>query len=125
MSTAATHDWQQKAACMGADPDLWFPPPNGGQKQARQARAICADCPVRTECLAYAINQRIGHGIWGGLDTKDRQKLTGEFRSTPKPINHGTHGGWRTHHRRGEKPCDECKQARSLYLAEKKRQTTP
>lgn len=115
MSTAAAHAWQQNAACLGADPDLFFPPVSGGHTHAAIAKTICAGCPVKTECLTYAIEERIGYGIWGGLDVDERQAISPGRRRFPQPIQHGTNGGSRAHRRRGETPCAECKQAHALY----------
>jgi WhiB family redox-sensing transcriptional regulator len=44
----------------------------------RQAKAICARCPVRIECLEYAIRIREPHGIWGGLNELERRILIRE-----------------------------------------------
>ena len=60
--------WRDKAACRGADPDLFFPPEKGGKAQARKAKAICAPCPVKAECLAIAGP----YGIWGGTAEGER-----------------------------------------------------
>jgi WhiB family redox-sensing transcriptional regulator len=63
-------DWRQKAACLGYPTDWWFPATANEDGWAR-ARAICADCPVRTECLAYAVE--VGEvGMWGGLRPEER-----------------------------------------------------
>src|SRR5690606_16852005 len=45
--------WRNRAACLGVDSDLFFPPP--GPYGAEEAKAICRDCPVRAECLDYAV----------------------------------------------------------------------
>ena len=52
-------------ACRGADPDLFFPLPG---ESADPARAICAACAVRTDCLALARARGEQFGIWGGVD---------------------------------------------------------
>ena len=52
-------------ACWGADPDLFFPLPG---QSADPAKAICAACPVRAECLALARARGEQFGIWGGAD---------------------------------------------------------
>ena len=52
-------------ACWGADPDLFFPLPG---QSADPARAICAGCHVRAECLALARARGEQFGIWGGVD---------------------------------------------------------
>ncbi|MBB5926635.1 WhiB family redox-sensing transcriptional regulator [Streptomyces echinatus] len=40
-----------------------------------RAKALCNGCPVRTECLAHALDNRIEHGIWGGMTERDRRSL--------------------------------------------------
>ena len=72
--------WQFRAACRGED-SAWFFAPNyfekRFEKEAREAKAkrVCAGCPVREECLAYALRLREGHGIWGGLNEMERRNL--------------------------------------------------
>ena len=64
--------WRDRAACRGADLDLFFP---GRGESAEPARRICARCPVRQPCLEFALCQGIVHGIWGGLAERDRRTL--------------------------------------------------
>ena len=53
------------AACAGHGTDLWF----GETRTARrQAREVCATCPVRSECFEFAVAERIRCGVWGGVD---------------------------------------------------------
>ncbi|MGW2690248.1 WhiB family transcriptional regulator [Streptomyces sp. NPDC001414] len=40
-----------------------------------RAKALCTGCPVRTECLAHALDQRIEHGVWGGMTERERRAL--------------------------------------------------
>lgn len=49
------------AACVGHDPELWF-----RREHADEAAAICAGCPARAECDAYADAAPIKYGMWGG-----------------------------------------------------------
>ena len=65
-------EWMEDAACLGVDPDLWFP--SRGSTGTR-AKAICAGCPVRVECLDYALENNEQHGIWGGLDLPERRRV--------------------------------------------------
>ena len=72
--------WQFEAACRGEDSSLFFAPnyfERKEQKDAREARAkaICARCPVRAECLEYALRIREPHGIWGGQNEFERRAL--------------------------------------------------
>lgn len=65
-------------ACAVLDPDEWFPVATvteTARAQARGALALCAACPVRAECLEFAMRnwRTIGrHGIWGGLVEAER-----------------------------------------------------
>ncbi len=73
--------WQDRAACRGPHTSLFFPPSHferKDDKEAResQAKAICAACPVRKPCLAYALRIREPHGIWGGLNEVERRALS-------------------------------------------------
>ncbi|MFB7836133.1 WhiB family transcriptional regulator [Streptomyces sp. NPDC056056] len=63
--------WSEGAACRTADPDELFVE---GAAQ-NKAKAVCAGCPVRTECLAHALDHRIEHGIWGGMTERERRAL--------------------------------------------------
>ncbi|RCV51196.1 WhiB family transcriptional regulator [Marinitenerispora sediminis] len=58
--------WQDDAACRGADTELFFTP---GYESV--AKAICAQCPVRAECLDYAVSRPEKYGMWGGLDEQE------------------------------------------------------
>ena len=64
--------WMADAACRGMDVNLWFPE-RGGVSTARDAKAICAGCPVLSECLEQETGER--HGIRGGLTPRQRQRL--------------------------------------------------
>lgn len=60
-------EWQRRAACrgIGADPGTPNPFFPLDRRSTQQAREICARCPVRTDCLAYAETHGV-EGIWGG-----------------------------------------------------------
>jgi len=62
--------WRDEALCANApDADLWFPD-RGDRATAAAARRICGMCPVRAQCLAFAIVARPEDGIWAGLDAR-------------------------------------------------------
>ncbi|MBV2353861.1 WhiB family transcriptional regulator [Streptomyces sp. J2-1] len=63
--------WAERGACRSTDPDALFVE---GAAQHR-AKAVCGNCPVRTECLAYALDHRIEHGVWGGMTERERRAL--------------------------------------------------
>ncbi len=69
--------WQESAACRHADTELFFPIGSGGHAEGemRQAKALCASCPVRQACLRYALITGQEFGIWGGYDENERRLL--------------------------------------------------
>jgi WhiB family transcriptional regulator, redox-sensing transcriptional regulator len=66
--------WRSAAACRSADPDLFFPISESGpaRQEAARAKAICASCLVRHECLTFALRTGQAHGIWGGMTENER-----------------------------------------------------
>ncbi|HTX27990.1 MAG TPA: WhiB family transcriptional regulator [Streptosporangiaceae bacterium] len=75
-ATRSAADWRSAAACLGADPDLFFPVSTTGpaEKQIARAKMICTKCPVRLECLEFALAHDQFYGIWGGATPEDRQR---------------------------------------------------
>jgi WhiB family redox-sensing transcriptional regulator len=69
------HDWWRWAACREADPELFFPvAANGpGAREIARAKAVCAGCRVRRQCLQYALATHQLHGVWGGTSEDERQ----------------------------------------------------
>lgn len=65
--------WLDRAACKGYDTDLFFPDKSGHPKWAIK---ICAGCPVRQECLDYAIEAGCRFGVYGGYTSRQREALT-------------------------------------------------
>lgn len=112
--------WVEQALCAQTDPEVWFPAP-GHTEGERRAKAICAGCPVRTECLTHALDIGAEHGVWGGLSPRQRQSLRRrEWRGRRQPIRHGTEAGAKQHQRRGEIPCDACLTAASVADRERR-----
>ena len=64
--------WMDEAACAGLPTD-WFFPDRGGAGLAARAKAVCAGCPGRQECLGYARATGTLDGIWGGLTPDERE----------------------------------------------------
>lgn len=67
----STHEWAALGACRKTDPDTLFVQ---GAAQNR-AKAVCFGCPVRTECLADALDNRTEFGVWGGMTERERRAL--------------------------------------------------
>lgn len=69
----ASPDWMTEALCALYDPDWWYPMRGVSDKQAKE---ICAACPVQMSCLEYAVRHREPHGIWGGLSEEARRGMS-------------------------------------------------
>lgn len=63
--TPVADDWRSAGHCVGSDPELWF---SSDEELSLFAADICSECPVRRECLAWAISAGVSDGIWGGRD---------------------------------------------------------
>lgn len=70
-------NWDLEAACQSADPELFFPisPSNSSLGSIQSAKLICRGCPVRTQCLEFALSARLEHGVWGGMAEDERRSL--------------------------------------------------
>lgn len=68
---AWNEDWTSQAACRQVSPDALFVQ---GAAQNR-AKTVCFGCPVRTECLADALDNRVEFGVWGGMTERERRAL--------------------------------------------------
>ena len=70
-------DWRDRAACLHADPDLFFPISTAGPalRQVDEAKRICRTCPVQAPCLAWALRQGIASGVWGGTTAEERRAI--------------------------------------------------
>ena len=116
-------DWHVDANCIGADPDIFFPEDN---ESSDAAKAICRACDVQVECLTDALNRNETEGIWGGLTPRQRRTFRHKngMKNRPgpklKPIDHGTRNGAMQHRRRGEAPCDACREAKRAYEYERR-----
>ena len=64
-------DWASQAVCKQSAPDELFV---RGAEQHR-AKLVCGGCPVRTECLAEALDNQIEWGVWGGMTERERRAL--------------------------------------------------
>lgn len=67
--------WIADAACRGVDPNVFFPQRHVGWAPSREAKAICAGCPVIVLCRDYAVAHAAIRGVWGGLSHRERLVL--------------------------------------------------
>jgi WhiB family redox-sensing transcriptional regulator len=70
-------NWREQAACLTRDPEMFFPVGNTGSalRQINRAKSVCAKCPVTAECLRWALDASVDHGVWGGLSENERKSL--------------------------------------------------
>lgn len=113
--TGRTRWMSQEVACRHADPELFFPATTGitAAGLAEEAKAVCACCPVRAACLAYALATRQPYGVWGGATEKERRAIN---RSVYRVVSARTAhdvgaadsraGVWRLRHLEQRKPSE-------------------
>lgn len=74
--------WRDRAACIGAPPHIFFPIDRKfSGKTWKHARALCAVCPVREQCLAVALAVPATEdrwGMFGGMTPNERRRLRRE-----------------------------------------------
>lgn len=76
-----SEDWVRYGECRRYDPELFFPVSSVGPggSDAELAKAICRSCPVRQECLTWALRAGEADGVWGGTTPEDRRYLRREL----------------------------------------------
>ena len=82
MTLTRTHNpnWFASAACAGEMGQRFYPPVRAERRSIRNAReasakAVCASCPVRQDCLEMAIANNERYGIWGGMTDLERRRF--------------------------------------------------
>ena len=69
--------WQEQALCAQTDPEAFFPEKRGS---TREAKRVCQNCEVRSECLDYALANDERFGIWGGMSERERRRYKKEHK---------------------------------------------
>ena len=72
LSVDLPEGWQKKANCRGVNPNLFFPERG---VSTSEAKAVCAGCQVKDECLEFAVDRGEKFGIWGGYSERERRKI--------------------------------------------------
>lgn len=65
-------EWMARGRCRDIPPSEFFPSDGVGVEVAKR---ICAECPVKSPCLEYALANRIDHGVWGGTSERERRRI--------------------------------------------------
>jgi len=70
-------NWRDRAACVGVDPELFFPTGDSGPAlvQLEKAKSYCRRCEVAESCLRWAIDSGQDTGVWGGTSEEERRTL--------------------------------------------------
>ena len=78
-----TDHWRDRASCASVESDLFFPVGVTGPAVAQiaAAKAVCATCPVRSECLEFALATNQEYGEWGGTSEEERRALRRAWRA--------------------------------------------
>ena len=64
--------WMRDAVCVETTGVEFFPERG---KPTAPAKAVCAGCLVRNDCLVFAMMHDIRWGVWGGLSSLERREL--------------------------------------------------
>jgi WhiB family transcriptional regulator, redox-sensing transcriptional regulator len=77
--------WRDHASCRSCSPDLFFPAGTTGAAlhEIQAAKAVCAQCPVQSHCLRFALRTGQAYGIWGGTTEDERRALARAARKVP------------------------------------------
>jgi WhiB family transcriptional regulator, redox-sensing transcriptional regulator len=78
--------WVEQALCTRVDPEWFFPKAGSSPHRAKK---VCARCPVRLECLAWALTHNEEFGVWGGTSEQERRRMRGRHRR-PEPVRDRT-----------------------------------
>lgn len=81
MKRASAPVFSGPAACTGMDVSVFYPKAAPGRRgrydpaDVAAAKAICRGCPVRDQCLSWALSTGEQWGIWGGHTSAERDRL--------------------------------------------------
>jgi len=73
----AKNVWQDRAACRGISPEVFYP---ATDEEADAAKAVCSQCPVAEPCLEHALSEREREGVWGGATERERRRIVRQRR---------------------------------------------
>lgn len=128
--------WQDDAACLGVNPELFFSEASARSESAdpatprdrrqvkfdtQRAVGICNGCSVRRDCLMEAIERHEPYGVWGGMVMEKYwrgRQGPGAGGRPPSPC--GTQAAWERHRKRHQRVDDECARAHKEYLAKQR-----
>lgn len=78
--------WTETPACAGTNVEMWFCEDNEpGYRELNLIKKICSECPVKQQCLEYALHHSV-QGFWAGTTPKTRVVLRKQFGIVPIPV---------------------------------------
>ncbi len=82
-ATWNSEEWRELGSCRALDTALFFPIGQTGDAEVKIARAkkVCVTCPVRQQCLEFAITTNQEYGVWGGHDEEERRVIRRQWRA--------------------------------------------
>jgi len=78
--TQAEKNWRAKARCVGFDTNEFFPAKG---VNSRFIKEFCHECPVARECLDFALDNFLEHGVWGGTSPDERSAIRNGRKAHP------------------------------------------
>lgn len=72
------YEWMDKALCREVDPELFHPTKESNF--AHRAKAVCAQCKVRSECLSWGLENPDMQGVLGGMTERERKMYRSRLR---------------------------------------------
>ncbi len=91
-TTWNTEEWRELGSCRTLDTALFFPVGQTGAAEVGIARAkkVCVSCPVRQQCLEFAITTNQEYGVWGGHSEEERRVVRREWRARQRAARKAT-----------------------------------
>jgi len=74
-----TFEWTDSAACKGMT-EMFFPEKGDADGLVNKAKAVCATCKVKDDCLQFALDNSFQYGVWGGMSTRQRKTYKSQLR---------------------------------------------
>lgn len=75
--------WMARGNCSFEPPSTFFPSDGVGVEIAKR---ICEGCEVKEQCLEYALENRIDHGVWGGTSERQRRRILKKRKLSSVPL---------------------------------------
>lgn len=109
--------------CRTTDPEIFF---SKSSNEREYAKGLCGECPIRTACAQYALDNPELRGVWGGTTAADRRSF-----QTGRPwrfdergrlrLECGSEDAYRAHFGYREQPCGECVAAHEVHIGGERR----